>query len=100
MHGAPQQPQQGGGLLATSCLAVSITGLLPESIQQKGVVGSLVSSLGGALKGSPGGWNSSGERGTPLESCFQMTIGQEDAKKATCTTAPDRELEAADQRRA
>src|ERR1700730_4936215 len=29
-----------------------------------------------------------------LESCFQMTIGQEDAKKATCTTAPDRELEA------
>jgi hypothetical protein len=27
-----------------------------------------------------------------------MTIEQEDAKKATCTTAPDRELEAADQR--
>jgi hypothetical protein len=54
MHGAPQQPQQGGGLLATSCLAVSIMGLLPERIQQKGVVGSLVSSLGGALKGSPG----------------------------------------------
>jgi hypothetical protein len=36
----------------------------------------------------------------PPSDHVQMTIGQEDAKKATCTTAPDREFEAAGQRRA
>jgi hypothetical protein len=36
----------------------------------------------------------------PPSDHVQMTIGQEGAKKATCTTAPDREFEAADQRRA
>jgi hypothetical protein len=36
----------------------------------------------------------------PPSDHVQMTIGQEGAKKATYTTAPDREFEAADQHRA